>query len=73
MTKFKFINSSKDEKERDKDTVEITVTEMIIFEFKKLLINAEMLLTLMNEMIMKIKWDWWCLSCWNSSSMSENA
>ncbi len=55
MTKFKFINSSKDEKERDKDTVEITVTEMIIFEFKKLLINAEMLLTLMNEMIMKIK------------------
>ncbi len=73
MTKFKFIDSLKDEKERDKDTVEITVTEMIIFEFKKLLINAEMLLTLMNEMIMKMKWDWWCLSCWNSSSMSENA
>ena len=55
MTKFKFIDSLKDEKERDKDTVEITVTEMIIFEFKKLLINAEMLLTLMNEMIMKMK------------------
>jgi len=34
ITKFKFIDSSRNEKERDEDTVEITVTEMMIFEFK---------------------------------------
>jgi len=57
MTKFKFIDLSRNEKERDKDTVETTVTEMMIFEFKELLINAEMLLTLMNETMMKTKRD----------------
>ncbi len=73
MTELRFIDSSKDEKERDKDTVETTVTEVMIFEFKKLLVDAKMLLTLMNKMMMKMKQDWWCLSCWNSSSMSKNA
>jgi len=57
MTKLRFIDSSRDEKERDKDTVETTVTEMIIFELKELLVDAEMLLTLMNETIMKTKQD----------------
>ncbi len=57
MTKLKFINSLRNEKEKDEDIVETTVTEMMIFEFKKLLVNAEMLLTLMNEMMMKTKQD----------------
>ncbi len=55
MMKFKFIDSSKDEKERNKNIVETTVIKMMIFELKKLLVNAEMFLTLMNEMIMKMK------------------
>jgi len=53
--KLKFINSLKNEKERDEDTVETTVTEMMIFEFKELLVNVKMLLTLMNKMMMKMK------------------
>jgi len=57
MTKFRFINSLKDEREKDEDTVETTVTEMMIFELKELLVNAKMLLTLMNEMMMKMKQD----------------
>jgi len=57
MTKLKFINSLRNEKEKDEDIVETTVTEIMIFEFKKLLVNAEMLLTLMNEMMMKTKQD----------------
>ena len=57
MTKLRFIDSSKDERERDEDTVETTVTEMMIFEFKELLVNAKMLLTLMNEMMTKMKRD----------------
>ncbi len=73
MTKLKFIDSSKNEKERNEDIVETTVTKVMIFELKKLLINAKMLLTLMNEIIMKMKWDWWWLSCWSSSSISKNA
>jgi hypothetical protein len=55
MMKFKFINSLRNKKERDEDTVEITVTEMMIFEFKELLVDAKMFLTLMNEMMMKMK------------------
>ncbi len=55
MTKLRFINSSRDEKERDEDTVKTTVTEIIIFELKELLINAEMFLTLINETMMKTK------------------
>ncbi len=30
---------------------------MMIFDFKKLLVDAEMFLTLMNETMMKMKWD----------------
>ena len=57
MMKLKFIDSLRNEKERDEDTVKTTVTEMMIFEFKKLLVNAKMFLTLMNETIMKTKQD----------------
>jgi len=55
MTKFKFIDSLKDERERNEDTVKTTVTEMMIFELKELLVDAEMFLTLMNKMMMKMK------------------
>ncbi len=55
MTKLKFIDSSKNEKERDEDTVETTVTKMMIFEFQELLVNVKMLLTLMNKIMMKTK------------------
>jgi len=55
MTKLRFIDSSRNEKERDEDTVETTVTEMMIFELKELLVDAKMLLTLMNETMMKTK------------------
>ncbi len=55
MTKLKFIDSLRNERERDEDTVETTVIKMIIFELKELLINAETFLTLMNEIMMKMK------------------
>ena len=55
MTKLKFIDSSRNEKERNEDIVETTVTKMMIFELKKLLVNAKMLLTLMNETMIKMK------------------
>ncbi len=55
MMKLKFIDSLRNEKEKDEDTVETTVTKMMIFELKELLVNAEMFLTLMNEMIIKMK------------------
>jgi len=55
IMKLKFIDSLKDERERNKDIIKITVTEMMIFELKKLLVNAKMLLTLMNETMMKMK------------------
>jgi len=55
MTKLRFIDSLNDERERDEDTVEITVTKMMIFEFKELIVDAEMLLTLMNETMMNMK------------------
>jgi len=57
MMKLKFIDSSRNEKERDEDTVKTTVTEMMIFELKELLVDAETLLTLMNKMMMKTKQD----------------
>ncbi len=64
MTKLKFINSLMNEREKDENTVETTVTEMIILELKELLVDAKMLLTLMSEIKKKtMKWDWWCLSC----------
>ncbi len=57
MMKLKFIDSSKDERERNENIVKITVTKMMIFESQELLVNAEMLLTLMNEMMTKMKRD----------------
>ncbi len=53
MTKLRFIDSLRNEREKDKDIVKITVTEMMIFEFKELLIDTKMLLTLMNKMIVR--------------------
>ncbi len=53
--KFRFIDSSRNEKERDEDIVKTTVTKMMIFELKELLVNAETFLTLINEMMMKMK------------------
>jgi len=55
MTKLKFIDSLRNEKEKDEDIVEIIVTEMMIFKFKELLVDAKMLLTLMNKMMMMMK------------------
>jgi len=57
MTKLKFIDSSRNKRERNEDTVKTTITKIMIFEFKELLIDAEMLLTLMNKTIMKTKRD----------------
>ena len=53
--KLKFIDSSKNEKERDEDTVETIVTKMMIFELKELLVNAKIFLILMNKMMIKTK------------------
>ncbi len=58
MTKLKFIDSSMNEKERDENTVETTVTKMIILKLRELLVNTKMLLTLMSETEKKtMKWD----------------
>jgi len=57
MTKLRFIDSLRNKKERDEDTVKTTVTKMMIFELKELLVDAEMLLTLTNETMMKMKRD----------------
>jgi len=57
IIKLKFIDSLKDERERNKDTVKTTVTEMMTFELKELLINAKIFLTLMNKMMTKTKQD----------------
>jgi len=57
MMKLKFIDSLRNERERNEDTVKITVSEMMIFEFKELLVDAEMFLTLMNKTIIKTKRD----------------
>jgi len=57
MTKFKFIDSLKNEKERNKDIVKTTVTEVMIFKLKTLLVNAKMFLTLINEIRTKTKQD----------------
>jgi len=55
MTKLKFINLSRNERERNEDTVKTIVTKMMIFELIKLLVDAKMLLTLMNERMIKMK------------------
>ena len=55
MTKLKFIDSLRNKREKDKDTVKTTVTEIMIFELKELLVNAEILLTLINKIMTKMK------------------
>ncbi len=55
MTKLKFINLLRNKREKDEDTVETTVTKMMIFELKELLVNIKIFLTLMNETMMKMK------------------
>jgi len=55
--KLKFIDSSRNKRERDEDIVKTTVTKVMIFELKELLINAKMLLTLTNKIMMKTKQD----------------
>jgi len=55
MTKFRFIDSSKDERERNEDIVKTTVTKMMIFELKESLVDAKTFLTLTNETMMKMK------------------
>jgi hypothetical protein len=57
MIKLRFIDSSRNERERDENTVKTTVIKMIIFELKELLVDAKMLLTLMNKTMMKTKQD----------------
>jgi hypothetical protein len=55
MTKLKFINSSKNERERERNIVEVTVTKLMIFELLKLLINAEVKMSLnLIKVMMKI-------------------
>ncbi len=49
MIKLKFIDSLMNEKERNENTIETTVTKMIILKLKELLVDAKILLTLMNE------------------------
>jgi len=55
ITKLKFIDSLRNKKEKDEDTVKTIVTEMIIFELKKLLVDVKMFLTLMNKTRVKMK------------------
>jgi len=57
IIKLRFINSSRNKREKNEDTVKTTVTKMMIFELKELLVNAKMFLTLMNKMMMKTKQD----------------
>jgi len=47
--KLKFIDSLKDERERDENTVETTVTKVIILKLRKLLVDIKMFLTLTSE------------------------
>ena len=72
IIEFKFINSLKDERKKNENIVKIIITKVMIFKLKKLLVNVKMFLNLMNEIIMKMKWDWWCLNCWNFSLMLKN-
>jgi len=57
IMKFKFIDSSRNEREREEDTVEMTVTEMMIFEFSELLVNIKVKMSLIfaKEMMKMMK------------------
>ena len=52
--KLKFIDSSMNKKERNENTVKTTVIEMIILEFKELLVDVKMLLTLTSKIEKKM-------------------
>jgi len=54
MMKLKFIDSSMNKKERNENTVKTTVIEMIILEFKELLVDVKMLLTLTSKIEKKM-------------------
>jgi len=49
MTKLRFIDSSINERERNENTVETTVTEVIILELRELLVDAKTFLTLTSK------------------------
>jgi len=49
IMKFRFIDSSRNERERDENTVKTIVTDMIILKLRELLVDAKMLLTLTSE------------------------
>jgi len=49
MTKLRFIDSLINERERDENTVETTVTEVIILELRELLVDAKTFLTLTSK------------------------
>jgi len=55
ITKLRFIDSLRNKREKDENTVEITVIKMMIFELKELLVDAKILLTLMNKIMTKTK------------------
>jgi len=55
IMKLRFIDSLKDERKRDEDTVQTTVTKVMILKLKELLIDTKMFLTLTNEMMTKMK------------------
>jgi hypothetical protein len=59
MMKLRFIDSSRNKRERERNTVEMTVTELMIFESSELLVNAEakMSLNLMKVMMKITKQD----------------
>jgi len=57
IMKFRFIDSLRNEREKNEDTVETTITKIMIFELKELLVDAKMLLTLLNKIMMKTKRD----------------
>ncbi len=46
MIKFKFIDSLKDKRKKERNIIKTTVTELMIFEFLKLLVNTEMKMSL---------------------------
>jgi hypothetical protein len=55
MMKFRFIDSSRNKKEKEENIVETTVTKVIILKLSELLINAEVKTSLnLTKVIMKI-------------------
>jgi hypothetical protein len=59
MMKLKFIDSSRNKREREEDTVKMTVIKVMIFESSELLVSikAKMSLILIKEMMKMMKQD----------------